>query len=42
MEQDRVVSGIAHDLNCAKIAIFDVPDQPGIAKTLFKRWQKAV
>jgi len=36
MEQDRVVSGIAHDLNCAKIAIFDVPDQPGIAKTLFK------
>lgn len=36
MEQDRVVSGVAHDLNCAKIAIFDVPDQPGIAKTLFK------
>lgn len=36
MEQDRVVSGVAHDLNCAKIAIFDVPDQPGIARTLFK------
>ena len=36
MEQHKVVSGVAHDLNCAKIAIFDVPDQPGIAKTLFK------
>lgn len=36
MEQQRVVSGVAHDRNCAKVAIFDVPDQPGIAKTLFK------
>lgn len=36
MEQHKVVSGVAHDLNCAKFAIFDVPDQPGIAKTLFK------
>lgn len=36
MENHRIVSGIAHDLNVAKIAIFDVPDQPGVAMTLFK------
>jgi aspartate kinase len=36
MEKQKVVSGVAHDYNCAKVAIFDVPDQPGIAKTLFK------
>lgn len=36
MEKQRIVSGIAHDLNVAKIAIFDVPDQPGVAMTLFK------
>lgn len=36
MEQDVMVRGIAHDANCARIAIFDVPDQPGVAKTLFK------
>ncbi|WP_276624177.1 aspartate kinase [Syntrophomonas wolfei] len=36
MENHRAVSGIAHDLNCARFALFDVPDQPGIAKTLFK------
>ncbi|MDD3268682.1 MAG: aspartate kinase [Syntrophomonadaceae bacterium] len=36
MERQRVVSGIAHDRNCARFALFDVPDQPGIAKTLFK------
>lgn len=35
MEQQKVVQGIAHDRNCAKIAIFDVPDRPGIAKLLF-------
>jgi len=35
MEQQKVVQGIAHDRNCAKIAIFDVPDRPGIAKALF-------
>lgn len=35
MEQQKVVQGIAHDRNCAKIAIFDVPDRPGIAKSLF-------
>ncbi len=36
MERQRIVSGVAHDLNVAKIAIFDVPDQPGVAMTLFK------
>lgn len=36
MEKHRVVSGIAHDINVAKIALFDVPDKPGIAMTIFK------
>ncbi len=36
MEKQVIVSGVAHDVNCARFAIFDVPDQPGIAKTLFK------
>lgn len=36
MEKERVVSGIAHDLNVAKIALFDVPDRPGVAKLLFQ------
>jgi len=36
MEQDRVVSGVAHDLNVAKVALFDVPDRPGIAQAVFK------
>lgn len=36
MEKERIVSGIAHDLNVAKIALYDVPDQPGIAMTIFK------
>ncbi|HEX3012377.1 MAG TPA: aspartate kinase [Syntrophomonadaceae bacterium] len=36
MEKQRMVSGVAHDLNCARFALFDVPDQPGVAKNLFK------
>lgn len=36
MEKDRIVSGIAHDRNCARFCLFDVPDQPGVAKSLFK------
>ncbi len=36
MVQEVMVRGIAHDANCARIAIFDVPDQPGVARTLFK------
>lgn len=41
MEKERVVSGIAHDLNVAKIALFDVPDRPGIARTLFQNLSAA-
>lgn len=36
MEKQRVVSGVADDTNCAKIALFDVPDKPGVAMKLFK------
>ena len=36
MESDRVVSGVAHDLNVAKVALFDVPDRPGVAQAIFK------
>jgi aspartate kinase len=36
MEECRLVSGIAHDLNVAKIGLFNVPDRPGIAKQIFK------
>lgn len=37
MEGHRVVTGVAQDLNCARFAIFDVPDRPGIAWELFKQ-----
>lgn len=37
MEKHRIVSGVAHDINVARIAIFDVPDRPGVASLLFKR-----
>ena len=36
MEKHIIVSGIAHDYNVAKIGLFDVPDQPGIAFKIFK------
>lgn len=36
MEKCNLVSGVAHDLNVAKIGIFNVPDRPGIAKHLFQ------
>ncbi|MHB1418841.1 MAG: aspartate kinase [Bacillota bacterium] len=35
MEKEMVVSGVAYDLNVAKIALFDVPDRPGIAHKVF-------
>ncbi|MGI9862315.1 aspartate kinase [Moorella naiadis] len=35
MERKMVVSGIAGDRNVARIALYDVPDRPGIAKSLF-------
>ncbi|MGF7185035.1 aspartate kinase [Desulfitispora alkaliphila] len=36
MEKEIVVSGVAHDDNVAKFALYDVPDKPGVATTLFK------
>lgn len=36
VETHRLVSGVTHDLNVAKIGIFDVPDRPGIAKQIFQ------
>lgn len=36
-----VVSGIAHDVNQAKITILGVPDKPGIAARLFKEIAEA-
>lgn len=35
MERELVVTGLAHDLNVAKIGLFDVPDHPGIASKIF-------
>ena len=36
MEQRVKVTGIAHDMNVAKITLRAVPDRPGIAATLFE------
>ncbi len=36
MEIRNKVSGIAHDLNIAKITVVGVPDKPGIASTIFE------
>ncbi|MGI9953270.1 aspartate kinase [Moorellaceae bacterium AZ2] len=36
MERQMVVTGVAGDRNVARIAVYDVPDRPGIAKTLFE------
>jgi len=35
LEKELVVTGLAHDLNVAKIGVFDVPDQPGVASAIF-------
>lgn len=35
VERAHMVSGVAHDLNVAKVGLFDVLDQPGIAYRLF-------
>jgi len=37
MEGRNKVTGIAHDLNVAKITILGVPDRPGIAAAIFER-----
>ncbi len=36
METTGIITGVAHDRNVAKLALFDVPDRPGIARTVFK------
>ena len=36
LEKEMVVVGIAHDLNTVKMAVFGVPDKPGIASKIFK------
>ena len=36
MEQFNKVRGIAHDLDVAKVTVRAVPDQPGIAATIFE------
>ncbi|MCL6609938.1 MAG: aspartate kinase [Peptococcaceae bacterium] len=36
MEKTMVVTGVAHDLNVARIGLFDVPDRPGIAWKVFR------
>jgi len=41
MEKELVVTGLAHDFNVAKIGLFDVPDQPGVASNLFNALARA-
>ena len=36
MEKTHMVSGVAHDVNIAKVGLFDVIDEPGIAYCLFR------
>jgi len=36
MEVRNKVSGVAHDLNVAKVTVVGVPDQPGIAASIFE------
>ena len=43
MEQDIVVTGVAYDLNTARIGLFNVPDRPGVAQRVFSALaQKAI
>ena len=35
IEKEYVVTGVASDANVAKIGIFDIPDQPGVANSIF-------
>ena len=36
VEQRNKVRGLAHDRNVAKVTIVDVPDRPGVARTIFE------
>ena len=42
MKKTRLVSGVAHDLDVAKVTIYGVPDIPGIAQIVFKSLAEAV
>lgn len=35
LEKEVVVTGVAHDVNCAKVVILGVPDRPGVAFSIF-------
>lgn len=35
MEKGRIVTGIAHDLNVAKVTLAGIADRPGVAATIF-------
>lgn len=35
MEKEMVVTGVAHDMNCAKVVLMGVPDRPGVAHRVF-------
>ncbi len=35
MEQRNKVRGLAHDRNVAKVTLVDVPDRPGVARSVF-------
>lgn len=35
MEQELIVSGVAHDLNVLKVTLFGVPDRPGVSGEIF-------
>lgn len=41
LEKDIFVTGIAHNPDVAKVTMFDIPDKPGVAKTVFKGLAKA-
>ncbi|MBM7854621.1 aspartate kinase [Desulfohalotomaculum tongense] len=36
MEKDLIISGVTHDDNVARIGLYDVPDKPGIAYSVFR------
>ncbi len=36
IEREHTVSGVSRDKNVAKIAIFEVPDEPGVASRIFR------
>lgn len=41
MEKEMIVTGIAHDMDVVKMAIFGVPDEPGVAYLIFDELVKA-